>query len=225
MSIVSLQARGAAAAALATALTGCAANMSGLDAGSTYGCKAPEGVKCDSVSGVYYNAVQNNLPSQQRKPLAAPPVAAPGMMAARASFAGAAPSAGPALIPAVAARPAVAAPAGYVPAPLRAAPRVYRLWIKPWEDADRDLNSESLLYVHVDNGRWMLDHVQRQVRDAYAPVRPGKSPTTAANSTGAEIAAAEQRPPALSPLDTNASVQQALSSLRAQQPSLQFTQD
>ena len=46
-------------------LSGCA-NLSGLDGTSSYGCKAPEGVKCDSVSGTYYNAIQNNLPSQRR---------------------------------------------------------------------------------------------------------------------------------------------------------------
>jgi conjugal transfer pilus assembly protein TraV len=50
--------------------------------------------------------------------------------------------------------------------PLRAGPRVLRLWIKPWEDADRDLNGESLVYVQIDNGRWLVDHVQRQARDA-----------------------------------------------------------
>ena len=82
----------------------------------------------------------------------------------------------------------------YLAAPLRAAPRVLRLWIKPWEDADRDLNGESLVYVQVDNGRWLVDHVQRQVREAYAPVRPGKLPTSAskAGATDAAKAAAGQ---------------------------------
>ena len=82
----------------------------------------------------------------------------------------------------------------YLAAPLRAAPRVLRLWIKPWEDADHDLNGESLVYVQVDNGRWLVDHVQRQVREAYAPVRPGKLPTSAskASATDAAKAAAGQ---------------------------------
>jgi hypothetical protein len=50
----------------AALLAGCS-SITGLDGSSQYACKAPEGVKCDSVSGNYYNALQNNLPAQ-RKP-------------------------------------------------------------------------------------------------------------------------------------------------------------
>jgi conjugal transfer pilus assembly protein TraV len=46
-----------------------------------------------------------------------------------------------------------------------------RLWIKPWEDADGDLNGESVVYLQVEGGRWLVDHAQRQVREPYAPVR------------------------------------------------------
>src|SRR5258706_11168999 len=56
-----------ATAGLALLATGCA-NITGLDGKSSYSCKAPDGVKCDSVSGNYYNSVQNNLPSQRRSP-------------------------------------------------------------------------------------------------------------------------------------------------------------
>ena len=88
-------------------------------------------------------------------------------------------------------------------APLRAAPRVMRLWIKPWEDADRDLNGEALVYVQVDNGRWLVDHVQRQAREPFAPVRPGKVPT----ATNAKAAAA-------APADDGTSITQALRALQ-----------
>ena len=53
----------------AALLAGCS-SITGLDGSSQYACKAPEGVKCDSVSGNYYNALQNNLPAQ-RKPTGA----------------------------------------------------------------------------------------------------------------------------------------------------------
>ena len=200
----------------AAALIGCA-NMSGLDAGSTYSCKAPEGVKCDSVSGIYYNAVQNNLPGQQKQPLGVPQPPAPGMLEARVPATATQPAAGPHQLQTVATRQPAANPGGYVPTPLRAAPRVYRLWIKPWEDAERDLNSESLVYVQIDGGRWIVDHVQRQVRDAYAPIRPAKLQTTAASEPAPEPQTRD-RPMALSPLDTNAAVQQAISSFNAQPP-------
>jgi conjugal transfer pilus assembly protein TraV len=58
------------------------------------------------------------------------------------------------------------------PDPLRSQARILRLWIKPWEDADGDLYDQGYVYVQVDNGQWLIDHVQRQIRDAYAPLRP-----------------------------------------------------
>ena len=186
-----------------TLLSGCA-SLSGLDGGSSYACKAPEGVTCDSVSGTYHNALQNNLPSQRRsapsgqaEPPASPavtPTVAPGVAPGVASTTAPSGKGAPAIV-ATAARPS---PPGegtpYLATPLRAAPRVLRLWIKPWEDADRDLNGESLVYVQVDNGRWLVDHVQRQVREAYAPVRPGKLPTSASKAGAADATKAAAAP-------------------------------
>ena len=56
--------------------------------------------------------------------------------------------------------------------PLRSQTRVLRLWFKPWEDADHDLYDQGYVYVQIDNGRWLIDHAQQRIRDAYAPVRP-----------------------------------------------------
>ena len=119
-----------AVAALCATLTGCG-SITGLDGTSSYGCKAPEGVKCDSVSGTYYNALQNNLPSQRKSSMpvpggsAAPPLPARRDALLLTSASGTSPS---------------RVGTTFQPTPLRAAPRVMRLWIKPWEDADRDLN-------------------------------------------------------------------------------------
>src|SRR6185312_6610851 len=52
-------------------VSGCA-SMAGVGGTSEYSCKAPEGVKCDSVSGTYYNSVENNLPSQRQGGRATP---------------------------------------------------------------------------------------------------------------------------------------------------------
>src|SRR5437667_4236077 len=62
---------GFAAAVMACVVSGCA-SMAGVGGTSEYGCKAPEGVKCDSVSGTYYNSVENNLPSQRQGGRATP---------------------------------------------------------------------------------------------------------------------------------------------------------
>ena len=162
---------GGIAAVLTTLLLGACANLSGLDGDSKYACKAPEGVKCDSVSGTYHNAVQGNLPSQRRSPRTGQSEgpASPNPTVHRA----------PAMLN-TAARTAPNDEAGtFTAAPLRASPKILRLWVKSWEDADRDLNGESVVYVQVDNGRWLVDHVQRQAREAFAPVRPAKQPTSA----------------------------------------------
>ena len=58
------------------------------------------------------------------------------------------------------------------PMPLRSSTRILRLWFKPWEDADHDLYDQGYVYVQIDNGQWLIDHAQRQIRDAYAPLRP-----------------------------------------------------
>jgi conjugal transfer pilus assembly protein TraV len=146
-------------------LPGCT-SMSGLSGSSSYACKAPEGVTCDSVSGTYANAMQNNLPSQRQRRTVPESsehsdLPLPSMAAASA----------PALT--------VSLPA--TPASLRSSPRILRLWFKPWEDADHDLYDQGYVYVQIDAGQWQIEHVQRQIRDAYAPL---KAPPRAASTDG-----------------------------------------
>ena len=187
-------------------LPGCA--ITGLDGESKYACKAPEGVRCDSVSGTYYNALQNNLPAQRRS--AAPPVDT----SPQAAPAGGAPRAAPTMLNA-STRPATGDEgAAYVAAPLRAAPRVLRLWIKAWEDADRDLVGESLVYVQVDNGRWLVDHVQRQQREPFVPIRAPRPPA-ATKSAGA---VASPNGPSTTPTEDAPSLTQALRALQNRAP-------
>lgn len=191
---------------IAAVLPGCA--ITGLDGGSKYACKAPEGVRCDSVSGTYYNALQNNLPSQRRS--AAPPVDT----SPQAAPAGSAPRAAATMLNA-STRPATGDEgAAYVAAPLRAAPRVLRLWIKAWEDADRDLVGESLVYVQVDNGRWLVDHVQRQQREPFVPIRAPRPPA-ATKSAGA---AAGPNGQSTTPTEDAPSLTQALRALQNRAP-------
>ena len=139
-----------AALAVATSMLGGCMSTSGLNGSSSYACKAPEGVTCDSVSGTYANAVHNNLPSQRSR---VPPVAAPATQ------------------PTTLAQPPGTS-ASAAPLPLRSSARILRLWFKPWEDADRDLYDQGYVYVQIDSGQWLIEHAQRQIREAYAPLRP-----------------------------------------------------
>lgn len=162
-------------------LSGCM-SLSGLSGNSSYACKAPDGVTCQSVSGTYANAVANNLPAQRTR---------------------ATPSTAPHLAPPA---PAASAPRGHnassdatSPLPLRSAPRILRLWFKPWEDADRDLYDQGYVYVQVDGGRWLVDHAQRAIREAYAPVRTPAG-RGAADAAPRGPAAGAQRPTGLEQL-------------------------
>jgi len=152
-------------------VSGCA-SMAGVGGTSEYSCKAPEGVKCDSVSGTYYNSVENNLPSQRQGGRGTPrDEAAPTRMEVLAGGRSVASSAPPALAPLATSSGVALPPAAYTSMPLRSPARVLRLWVKPWEDADGDLMDQVYVYVPVDNGRWLVDHTQRQIRDAYAPIK------------------------------------------------------
>lgn len=174
-------------AAFTLLLAGCT-SMSGLSASSSYACKAPEGVACDSVSGTYANALQNNLPSQRRQS-----GKESGPSTVRSDEAA---SVAPPVVP------PIAASAGLPPTPvtLRSPPRVLRLWIKPWEDADHDLYDQSYVYVQVDGGRWQIGHVQRQIRDAYAPLKaPPRTAQAGEQPPASNAARAIPRPGSAAP--------------------------
>lgn len=145
-------------------LCGCT-NLSGYQGSSQYACAAPDGVACDSISGVYANALQQRLPSQQRSLSAAQPTPNPAPAVPTA------PTSSMAQMPAL--------------TPLRSSTRIMRLWVKPWEDRDGDLHDQSFVYVRIDDGRWLLEHVQQQVRDAYAPLRPPPAPASPATEPNA----------------------------------------
>jgi conjugal transfer pilus assembly protein TraV len=167
---------------VAVALAGCT-SMSGLDGSSSYACKAPNGVTCDSVSGTYANAIHNNLPSQRPRTAisAAPEVAVSGSAPA------------PSTDPSRVAMPSVA------PMPLRSSARILRLWFKPWEDVDRDLYDQGYVYVQIDNGQWLIDHAQRQIRDAYAPLRPPPKSAAQVGDARGSAALPANRPSAPNP--------------------------
>ena len=132
------------------ALAGCASTLSGLGGSDKYACKAPEGVLCTSVAGVYANSVENNLPSQRIEKR-------PSESATKTT-----------------------SPTRIVPtqkplsdgAALRSSSRILRLWVAPWEDSDGDLHEQSFMYVVVDPGRWLIEHNRSAIRDEFMPIAP-----------------------------------------------------
>ena len=149
--------------AVAALSGGCASTMSGLGGEGSYACKAPVGTQCTSVSGVYANSTHGPVPaSVLPKPATAP-----------ASASSASPGAS---------RSATAAAVGTPATPIRSQPRVLRLWIAPWEDADGDLHEAAVVHVLVDTGRWLIERVrpaQRSKIDAVRPPAQSATPATA----------------------------------------------
>lgn len=148
--------------AAVSTLSGCM-SMSGLDAKSEFSCKAPEGILCESMSGIYANTQANNLPSQ-RVNRRADSDAAGELSQAKGG---------------VMTKPI------YSGTPIRSAPRVLRAWFAPWEDSDGDLHDQSYVYLPVDSGHWLIEHNRRRIQDAYRPIR-----APSANTSGAPAGSA-----------------------------------
>jgi conjugal transfer pilus assembly protein TraV len=206
------RARRAFAFAATFALAGCA-SIAGVGGSAEFGCKAPLGVKCDSVSGTYYNAVQQNLPSQQKgtPPIASGSNTAPTLLdrlaGKRSRSTGSSNDAQPRRTLVM---PAAIASVGN--APLRSPPRVLRLWIKPWEDSDGDLHTQSYVYVPIDSGRWLIDHRVLPTRDAYRPTKATRASARTTPMAEPPVTATALRPaggtPVLSASPEAASVPQ-----------------
>lgn len=85
--------------------------------------------------------------------------------------------------PARSALPAMTQQPSLLVAPLRSAPRILRLWFKPWVDSDNDLYDQGYIYVQIDNGHWLLEGAQNRIRAAYAPrLRPPRASAASAPS-------------------------------------------
>lgn len=156
----------------AALLAGCSA--SGLDAKSSFACKAPDGVTCMSVSGVYETSRQNALPAQTPAPPPAP-ASDPATGGSRA-------------LPTPSSKGAQS-PARRAPVtsgmPLRSAPRVLRIWLAPYEDSEGDLRDQTHIYVTVDRGTWQIEHTRRAIQDRFAPIRAVVPAAPAAGVPGA----------------------------------------
>ena len=156
-------------------LAGCS-TLSGLDASSSFSCKAPAGVSCQSISGVQANAAQGNLPFQKEDPATTygpgdtdkeGGVAAKGQIV---RYGGSTSSESDKVSP----RDMVAAHTGM---PVRQPPLVLRVWMAPYEDEDKDLHDQAYFYTVVHTGRWMIEANTSSLSNQFRPVFPLTTPT------------------------------------------------
>jgi len=183
--------------ALLATLSGCASNLSGLGGAPGYACKAPIGSQCTSVSGVYANSLGAEIAAFAPRALAneasmtsvainTPAFDTPVTPGTASASPGASPT--PDSSTAAATLDAALQP-GSSTAALRSPPRVLRLWIAPWEDADGDLHEASVVHVLVDAGRWLIERVVPTNRPRFDAVRPpGTAQAPAADAAESEVA-------------------------------------
>lgn len=141
-------------------LSGCS-TLSGLDSKSKFSCKAPDGVSCSSLSGVYANAVEDNLPGLRKshdQHDAQTQTEKPGNNKV--------------LPTAIPVPPASSAIIGHAPVSgesVYSKQKILRVWLAPWEDADGDLHDHSYFYMVADYGRWLVEHNRQRIIDWYRP--------------------------------------------------------
>jgi conjugal transfer pilus assembly protein TraV len=109
-----------------------------IGCGVKYGCPAPDGVQCKPISEVYSSTLLAKGQFQERstgeaksKKGSLPKPASPAMES----------------LPGLPSIP---------PAPIRSAPKILRVWVAPWIDAEGDLHQESYIYIVVDQGKWAI---------------------------------------------------------------------
>lgn len=172
------------ASAALLSLTAC--SFSGYDASSSFACKAPEGVLCNSMSGIYANAMAHNLPEQRvHTGSGATTNVTLGSYAKDVDAGHSTSGASRGTLAA-----AGAASMGILPraldsgAPVRTASREMRIWFAPWQDADTDLHDQEYVYLIVDSGHWSIAHNQERIRAAFRPVMPPIAVAAPAGSDG-----------------------------------------
>jgi len=143
-------------------LGGCT-TFSGYDSGSKFACKAPDGVSCSSMSGVYANAVQDNLPGLGKIGNT------DNQSASRTDKVG---KADTTQLPTDAEDRGLSRIIGKTPQsgePILIKPKLLRVWIAPWEDSDGDLHDQSYIYMLADYGRWVIEHNRQRIVNEYRP--------------------------------------------------------
>lgn len=194
-----------AVTSVSVSVTACG-SLSGLDAQTDFGCKAPKGVSCASITAVHANANAGTLPALQRGgqdgPVEPDGSSVRGVAPPRTERSG---YVTPEPLPT--AQAAAQAGAGVSPAsmnapstgtPLRTPERILRVWVAPFEDSDGDFHDQRYLYVTVNHGQWTVQRARAGVRNQYQTVRPLSKDKEASEPAAAKsLQPAAVQPPAV----------------------------
>ena len=159
----------ATAVLLCMGLSGCV-SMNGLDAKESFSCKAPPGIGCSSLSGVYANAVADNLPGSTTKPATVYGKNDQG----KNTVVGEAPTTG---------------------TPVMSVPTVLRVWMAPWEDNRNVLHDQAFLYAVADPGHWQVAHSKKKIAEQYRVLMPAAKQAQQPESQPAQPQMAQPQQP------------------------------
>jgi len=124
------------------AVTGC--NTFG--GSSTFACKAPDGVTCTSVSGVYAN--KDQIVRSQRRGGNDRGEGDPVQRQSGSPI------------------------NGFLPVttgtPLMSETKIMRIWFAPWKDTENDMHDESMVYTVRAQGHWLVDEHNTRLQKSNA---------------------------------------------------------
>ena len=150
-------------------LCACLLASSCAGASARYGCPAPSGVSCESVSRVHAGVVSGrgraeavSREAKGKRARKGPPRRREGLSEAVPLRRGERERA---------ASPGISAPAAVEP--VYVAPRAVRVWIAPWRDSDGMFHSAKYVYALPERGTWKIGG-----REAAAEDPPGRGRKT-----------------------------------------------
>jgi conjugal transfer pilus assembly protein TraV len=161
---------------IAVLLEGCT-SLSGVGGEAQYACPAPRGIQCGSVSANYRQSLHRGFPDHAQA-TGIDPVAQLD---------------NPPLPPTLA--PTSDATVGSATR-LRSPPRILKLWVAPWEDRDGVLHDAAFVFVPIDHGRWLLDHVPSRTSPLTRDVKPPPRDLLRPPDSGSAPTATESTPSA-----------------------------
>jgi conjugal transfer pilus assembly protein TraV len=161
---------------LLSLMTGCS-SISGIGGSSDYACPMPQGSTCKSMSQTYQDSYRS--PGAPAGGSAQGQARTGNDVSASSSYEASNLSQDDAVI----SKPKQPTLPAEIGTPLLTGPRVMRIYIAPWTDADDNLLDGHRVFVKIEDSHWRLDHVKATLYRQYAPIIPMSKGATSPEST------------------------------------------
>jgi conjugal transfer pilus assembly protein TraV len=157
-------------------ITGCS-NLAGVGGSTEYACPMPEGSNCKSMSQTYQDSFRRKSSQAQTQTSSSSTV---DVSLSSFSFSSSS-------VEASVTKPQHPELYAEIGTPLLTGPRVMRIFIVPWTDADDNLMDGRRIFVKVEESHWRLDHVKASLVRQYAPIIPPSQPISTPVSSSESV--------------------------------------